>query len=131
MRPVYANLKAQLDKNCTPEQAQQQCGAHPSLIRLLAKKVATKRTCSYIGFSSAKTYHGDLGERALMLAMALSGNWGKPGTGWNIWAMPADHIELMMLMEKTVATTVWKRSGRWKRHLANSCAPRIRTSPKS
>ncbi|WP_448508974.1 molybdopterin-dependent oxidoreductase [Immundisolibacter sp.] len=103
VRPVYANLKAQLDKNCTPEQAQRQCGVHPSLIRKLAQKVATKRTCSYIGFSSAKTYHGDLGERALMLAMALSGNWGKPGTGWNTWALPADHIELMMLMDKTVA----------------------------
>ncbi|MGK2942069.1 MAG: molybdopterin-dependent oxidoreductase [Immundisolibacter sp.] len=100
---VYALLKAQINANHTPEQVQQQSGAHPSLTRMLAKKVATKRTCSYIGFSSAKTYHGDLGERALMLAMALSGNWGKPGTGWNTWAMPADHIELMMVMEKTVA----------------------------
>ena len=101
--PVYAVLKALLDKDYTPEKAAPLAGCHASLIQVLGQKVATKRTASYIGFSSAKTYHGDLGERALMLAMALTGNWGKPGTGWNTWAMPADHIELMMVMEKTVA----------------------------
>ena len=34
--------------------------------------------------------------------MALSGNWGKPGTGWNCWAAPADPIEMMMVMNKPV-----------------------------
>ncbi|MGE0811133.1 MAG: molybdopterin-dependent oxidoreductase [Immundisolibacter sp.] len=99
--PVFESLKKVLAEH-TPEKAQAMTGVHPSLVRTLAKKVATKRTAAYIGFSSAKIYHGDLAERSLMLAMALTGNWGKPGTGWNSWAMPADHVEMMMLLEKPV-----------------------------
>lgn len=100
--PVFALLKARLDAEYTPDQAAAKCGVHASLIRKLGHKVGTRRTCSYVGFTTAKIFHGDLGERALILAMALSGNWGKPGTGWNCWAMPADHVEMLLMMDRPV-----------------------------
>ena len=86
--PVFARLKEKLYREYTPTQATKTCGVHPDLIVQLARKVATKRTCSYIGFSSGKHYHGDLMERSQILAMALSGNWGKPGTGFNCFLVP-------------------------------------------
>jgi anaerobic selenocysteine-containing dehydrogenase len=81
--PAFELLREKLDRDDTPEQAAQVCGIHPDVIRELARKVARKRTCSLIGFTSPKHFHGDLMERSLLLAMALSGNWGKPGTGFN------------------------------------------------
>jgi len=86
--PAFALLRAKLDRDDTPEQAAAVCGIHPDVIRSLARKVARKRTCSFIGFTSPKQYHGDLMERSLLLAMALSGNWGKPGTGFNCFLIP-------------------------------------------
>lgn len=100
VQPVYALLKAHLDAEFQPAQAQEKSGCHETLLRKLAQKVATKRTCSYIGFTTAKIYHGDLAERALILAMGLTGNWGKPGTGWNCWAFPGDHVEMLMVANK-------------------------------
>jgi len=99
--PTMEFLVAEL-KDYTPEKVYETANIHPTLLIELAHKVASKVTCSYVGFTSAKIYHGDLGERALVLAMALSGNWGKPGTGWNCWAAPADPIEMMMVMNKPV-----------------------------
>ena len=86
--PAFELLREKLDREHTPEQAAEVCGIHPDVIRGLARKVARKRTCSYIGFTSPKQYHGDLMERSLLLAMALSGNWGKPGTGFNCFLVP-------------------------------------------
>ncbi|MBT4162264.1 MAG: molybdopterin-dependent oxidoreductase, partial [Gammaproteobacteria bacterium] len=86
--PVFAQMREKLFREYTPRQAEKMCGVHPDLITRLAKKVATMRTCSYIGFSSGKHYHGDLMERSQILAMALSGNWGKPGTGFNCFLVP-------------------------------------------
>jgi DMSO reductase family type II enzyme molybdopterin subunit len=86
--PAFARLREKLDREDTPEQAARVCGIHPDVIRRLARKVAASRTCSFIGFSSPKHYHGDLMERSHMLAMALSGNWGKPGTGFNCFLVP-------------------------------------------
>ena len=86
--PAFELLREKLDREHTPERAAEVCGIHPDVIRGLARKVARKRTCSYIGFTSPKQYHGDLMERSLLLAMALSGNWGKPGTGFNCFLVP-------------------------------------------
>ena len=75
---------------------------HSDVIRHFAHKVATKRTCSYIGFTSGKHYHGDLMERSLLLAMALSGNWGKPGTGFNCFLVPDVGIGGVSMLDKPV-----------------------------
>jgi anaerobic selenocysteine-containing dehydrogenase len=90
----------------------------PGLTRSLARKIAAKRTCCYIGFSSAKHFHGDLQERSLLLAMALTGNWGKPGTGFNQFLIPIDHIELLIGLEKPATTWELLRLRRTQRKLA-------------
>jgi len=102
VQPAFALLRDKLNKENTPEIATAVCGIHPDVIRQLAQKVATRRTCTYIGFTSAKHYHGDLMERSLLLAMALSGNWGKPGTGFNCFLVPDVGIRAMALIEKPI-----------------------------
>ena len=101
VQPVFERLKAHL-KEYTPEQASKKSHVPVSLIREMAHKVAKLRTCTYMGFSSAKNYHGDLMERSLLLAMALTGNWGKPGTGFCFWAFPEDHFLYLAMADKTV-----------------------------
>lgn len=100
--PVYSLLRDRLNAEYTPELASEVCGVHPDVIRELAGKVATKRTCTFIGFTSAKHYHGDLMERSLLLAMALSGNWGKPGTGFNCFLVPDIGIGSLSMMDEPV-----------------------------
>ncbi|HXF50785.1 MAG TPA: molybdopterin-dependent oxidoreductase [Dehalococcoidia bacterium] len=85
--PAFALLKELLDRDYTPEKAQQICGVHPDVIRMLARKAATKRTRMLMGWNSGKYYHGDLMERSMMLVLALTGNWGKKGTGARSWAV--------------------------------------------
>ncbi|MDH5738532.1 MAG: molybdopterin-dependent oxidoreductase, partial [Gammaproteobacteria bacterium] len=89
---VFRKLKKVLNSQYTPEVATKMCGVTPTLIRKLARKIAGKRTHFYCGFSSAKHYHGDLMERAALLMLGLSGNWGKPGTGFNNFLMTTDHV---------------------------------------
>jgi len=86
VRTVFAGLRELLDREYTPEKAAKLCGSAPSLIRELAHMIAGKRTTLILGWNSAKYYHGDLIERAQQLVLALTGNWGKRGTGsagWN------------------------------------------------
>ena len=56
-------------------------------VRKLARKIATKKTNIMLGWNSCKYYHGDLMERSMMLVLALTGNWGKKGTGARSWAV--------------------------------------------
>ena len=86
VEPVFARLTRQLD-DYTPERAGAVCTIHPDNIRQLARKVATRKTKIFIGCNSGKSYHGDLMERAMMLLLALTGNWGKKGTGLRSWAV--------------------------------------------
>lgn len=100
---VFRKLKDKLNREYTPELAGAKCGVTAKLIRTLARKIATKRTHFYNGFSSAKTYHGDLSERATLLMLGLSGNWGKPGTGFNNFLMTIDHVGHVGSTDKTIA----------------------------
>ena len=100
VRPVFDRLKEHLERDYQPDEASRKSGVPTSLILELARKVATKRTCSYLGMTTGKHYHGDLMERSLHLAMALSGNWGRPGTGFNITLMPEEHILYLAGMTK-------------------------------
>ncbi|MEJ2133037.1 MAG: molybdopterin-dependent oxidoreductase, partial [Gammaproteobacteria bacterium] len=84
--PVCALLKEHLDANFTPEKQQAITGVHPDTVRALARKVAAKRTNIMLGYNACKFYHGDLIERAMCLVLAVSGNWGKKGTGIRCWA---------------------------------------------
>jgi anaerobic selenocysteine-containing dehydrogenase len=74
-----------LDEHYTPEQATEICEAHPEAIRMLARKVAARRTRIFLGMGVAKYYHGDLMSRSIVLLLALTGNWGKKGAGVGSW----------------------------------------------
>ena len=83
--PVFELLREHL-KSFTPERAYEICGVHPDAIRSIARKVATKRTYVLGGGTSFKYYHGDLMVRASMLLLALTGNWGRKGSGNGTWS---------------------------------------------
>jgi anaerobic selenocysteine-containing dehydrogenase len=85
VEPVLARLRRRLDRDYTPEQASEICEAHPDVIRMLARKVASKRTRIGLGMGAAKYYHGDLIARSVILLLALTGNWGKKGVGIGSW----------------------------------------------
>jgi len=87
VRPVFAMLREMLDEHYTPEKAQAICGVHPETTRLVARKIAARRTHIMMGWNSGKYYHGDLMERAMMLVLGLTGNWGRFGTGARSWAV--------------------------------------------
>ncbi|MCL4231306.1 MAG: molybdopterin-dependent oxidoreductase [Dehalococcoidia bacterium] len=84
--PVYAIFRKKLDAEYTPEKQYPITGVHPDVIRMLARKIATKKTNIMLGYNACKFYHGDLIERAMCLVLAASGNWGKHGTGIRCWA---------------------------------------------
>ena len=70
---------------------------HPDLIRMVARKAAVKKTKIFSGWNSGKYYHGDLMERSMALLLALTGNWGKQGTGTRSWAISG--LDGMALVE--------------------------------
>ncbi len=86
VKPAFEFLKERL-KDYEPEAAARICNVHPSAIRSLARKVATKKTKIFIGWNSGKYYHGDLMERSMALLLGLTGNWGKRGTGTRSWGI--------------------------------------------
>ncbi|KAA0236260.1 MAG: Chlorate reductase subunit alpha [Acidimicrobiales bacterium] len=77
---VWELLKRRL-ADYTPEKASEICGVNPETIRRLGRLAATKRTKILEGFNAPKYYHGDLMERSMVLLLALTGNWGRPGAG--------------------------------------------------
>ena len=99
VQPVCAVLKAHLDNNFTPELQAPITGVHADTIRLLARKIASRKTNIMLGYNACKFYHGDLIERAMCLVLAVSGNWGKQGTGIRCWAAGM-HEGSMLALEK-------------------------------
>ncbi|MDE3096259.1 MAG: molybdopterin-dependent oxidoreductase [Chloroflexota bacterium] len=83
--PVFALLRAHLAQY-TPEKAQQITDVHPDVIRRIARKVATRRTTIGMGMNLCKYYHGDLVQRSMILLLALTGNWGRHGSGIGSWS---------------------------------------------
>ena len=78
---VFELLRERLDAY-TPEHAASITGVRPSIIRRLAKMVAeAKRVHILQGWNVNKYYHGDLIERSQALLLALTGNFGRKGTG--------------------------------------------------
>ncbi len=85
--PVFVLLRELLNKDYTPEKASKICDVHPDVMRRIARTAARKRTRLLMGWNSGKYYHGDLMERSMALFLALTGNWGKKGTGARSWAV--------------------------------------------
>ncbi len=86
VQPVFQRLRDRL-KGYEPEEAAKICEVNADLIRMVARKVAVKRTKIFSGWNSGKYYHGDLMERSMALLLALTGNWGKQGTGTRSWSV--------------------------------------------
>jgi DMSO reductase family type II enzyme molybdopterin subunit len=101
--PVFSLLRSHLE-DYTPERAAELCGVHADEIRKLARKVATKRTYTLAGGTSFKYYHSDLMVRSTMLLLALTGNWGKKGTGTGSWSTGM-FDGMMLLPQKQAAGT--------------------------
>ncbi len=103
--PVFELVKQRLE-DYTPEKAGQICQLSAEAIRSLARKVARGRTNILLGFNSCKNYHADLMERAMCLLLALSGNWGRKGSGIRIWSVgPWPGLMTGMKMEPGPAGT--------------------------
>jgi DMSO reductase family type II enzyme molybdopterin subunit len=86
VRPACDLLREHLDANYTPEKQQSITGVHPDVVRMIARKAASKRTNIMLGYNACKFYHGDLMERVQALLLAVTANWGKKGTGIRCWA---------------------------------------------
>ena len=99
---VFALMETRL-AGYEPEVASEICGVAPQTIRRLARMVTSGRTKLYNGLGSCKHYHGDLMERSMDLLLALSGNWGKPGTGFDTY--------IIALMEGEVLAMFKQRAG--------------------
>jgi DMSO reductase family type II enzyme molybdopterin subunit len=84
--PVFEVLRRKLRDEYTPEKARAICGVHPDVIRALARKVAPRRTLIGMGMNLCKYYHGDLMQRSMLLLLALTGNWGRAGSGIFSWS---------------------------------------------
>ena len=93
--PAFEILRPRLE-DYTPEKASGITGVRPNLIRKLARKVAGAKAVHMLnGFSAPKYYHGDLMERSMALLMALTGNFGRKGTGmrgWNTAQLLTSHL---------------------------------------
>ena len=87
VRPLLARLVAMLDASYRPEQTMPTTGVAPETVRMLARKVATRRTKILMGMGACKAYHSDLYQRTMNLLLGLTGNWGSKGTGINCWAV--------------------------------------------
>lgn len=85
VEPLLARLRRMLDAHYTPEAAAAICGVHPETIRTLARTVAARRTRIFLGAGISKYFHGDLMTRAMLLLLAVTGNWGKKGSGTSGW----------------------------------------------
>ncbi len=87
VRPSFALMKETLNRDYTPEKASGMCHTHPDTIRRLAEKSAKAmgHIQVLLGWNSAKYYHGDLIERAMCLLLALTGSFGKKGSGIRGW----------------------------------------------
>jgi DMSO reductase family type II enzyme molybdopterin subunit len=82
VRPVFALLREHLAAY-TPEQASALCGTPAVVIRKLARRIAAAKSVSMVTTSNfSKYYHGNLIERVQALVFALTGNYGKKGSGF-------------------------------------------------
>ncbi|HEY5625980.1 MAG TPA: molybdopterin-dependent oxidoreductase, partial [Dehalococcoidia bacterium] len=85
VRPAFEIMRERIAEY-TVERTSEITGIRPGIIRNLANKVAKAKAIHILqGFSVCKYYHGDLMERAMALLLALTGNFGRKGTGMRGW----------------------------------------------
>ena len=85
--PAFALLLSQLKRDYTPAKASKVCGVNADVIRMIARKIAKKRTSIFMGMNVCKYYHGDLMQRSMLLLLGLTSNWGRLGSGIGSWSI--------------------------------------------
>ena len=86
VHPLFVRLRTHLQAY-TPEAVAETVGVPTTTVRELARMAGSGRTMISIGGSASKTYHADLFQRSILLVLALTGNWGRQGSGtawWNV-----------------------------------------------
>ncbi len=82
VRTVFSLFKERL-VDYTPEKASQICTTPPEVIRKLAHFLGKAKSAAMVTSSNIdKYYHGNLMERSQALVFALTGNFGKKGSGF-------------------------------------------------
>ncbi|RIK06486.1 MAG: hypothetical protein DCC49_11305 [Acidobacteria bacterium] len=99
VRTVFEYVEELLE-GFTAESAAVTTGVSADVIKGLARMAATKRTKLYNGLGSCKHYHGDLMERAMDLMLALTGNWGSAGRGWDTYIIAMLEGEALALLKR-------------------------------
>ncbi len=82
VKTVFKALKERL-KDKTPEWAEKITGIPAEKIKELAREIAKSRTMIVEGGGTNHWYNNDLNNRSMILLLALTGNVGKQGTGFN------------------------------------------------
>ncbi|MBI2890841.1 MAG: molybdopterin-dependent oxidoreductase [Nitrospirae bacterium] len=86
VRPVLELLKERL-ATYAPERVRAITGVHPDTIRQLAREIAAAKSAMiFMSWGACKHYHSDLFQRAALLVLALTGQFGKPGAGMRVGA---------------------------------------------
>ena len=91
--PVFERLKRRL-KDYDAGHRQQDLRGAPGPDPHSPARSRVKKTKIFSGWNSGKYYHGDLMERSMALLLALTGNWGRQGTGTRSWAISGLTAEL-------------------------------------
>jgi DMSO reductase family type II enzyme molybdopterin subunit len=110
---VFEKTKASLAAY-TPDKASEITGVNPKLIRQIAAKfAAAENAMIFSGYRVCKWLHGDLIQRAFMLLLSLTGNFGKPGTGLQIWNMPSEKDQFAFMFADLPPTLRIATMARW------------------
>jgi len=81
VRPAFERLRDRLQEYELQQAARLSGVSAGTIVRLAGMVRDAKRIHILQGFNTPKYYHGDLIERSMALLLALTGNFGRPGTG--------------------------------------------------
>lgn len=96
--PVFQLLRRQLE-SYTPDATESITGISPSVVRDLARRIATARAATVLTQSSlSKFYHALEIERAQLLVITLAGQFGRKGSGYNAYPyLSVDGVEALYM----------------------------------
>ncbi len=101
VEPVFERLRAQLDRDYTPEKSAQITGVPAAAIRRFAREFAGARSALILSqYGGCKFYHSDLMQRAQILLASVTGNIGRAGGGWRSGAFVALEGMAVLAMQK-------------------------------
>lgn len=83
-----------------PERAEQITGVHPDVVRATARQFASAGPAMiFAGFRVSKWLHGDLLQRSMLLLLSITGNLGKPGTGFQFMNMARSDDQMAFVFD--------------------------------